>query len=69
MVARDLETIKQGLFYSSFSLHTKSYFVAFKNKQCTSPSLPVVTLPLQCEIIEGTVGRHRVMRVEDHEWD
>ena len=69
MVAGDLETILQGLFYSSFSLHTKSHFVAFKDKQCTSPSLPVVTIPLQCEIIEGTVGCHRVMRVEDREWD
>ena len=69
MVARDLETILQGLFYSSFSLHTKSHFGAFKDEHCTSPSLRVVTLPLQCEVTEETVGGHRVMSVEDHEQD
>ena len=69
MVARDLETILQGLFYSSFSLHTKSHFAAFEDEHCTSPSLHVVTLPLQCEVTEETVGEHRVMSVEDHERD
>ena len=69
MVARDLETILQGLFYSSFSLHIKSHFAAFEDKHCTSPSLHVVTLPLQCEVTEETVGGHRVMSVEDHERD
>ena len=67
MVARDLEIILQGLFYSSF--HKKSHFAAFKDEHCTSPSFHVVTLPLQCEVTKETVGSHRVMSVEDHEWD
>lgn len=37
MVARDLETILQGLFCYLFTLYTKLLFTAFKDDHCMSP--------------------------------